>query len=183
MSDHQDWDNVVFNKKGSRRSGQSKTAHINAQRRQGNVRAVAKMGSRNTANLNIQDRVGGAANMVRLVDSEETKHKRVGNDLRKAIQQARQAKSMSQKQLAQQLNVKQTIIQQYEAGKAIPNPQLITRMERALGVKLPRGKKGNSKQRTVSASRGGATKQGGTTVTRRRKAKATGKPFSLKIGR
>ena len=44
---------------------------------------------------------------------------------------------------AQRLNVKSTVINQYESGKAMPNPQIISRLERALGVKLPRpGKKG-----------------------------------------
>jgi len=32
-------------------------------------------------------------------------------------------------------------VQSYEAGKAIPNNALIARMERALGVKLPRAPK------------------------------------------
>ena len=49
----------------------------------------------------------------------------------------------------QKINEKPTVINQYESGKAIPHPQLISRLERALGVKLPRppkkGKKKNKK--------------------------------------
>lgn len=38
------------------------------------------------------------------------------------------------------INEKPQIIQEYESGKAIPNQQLISKLERVLGVKL-RGKK------------------------------------------
>ena len=42
--------------------------------------------------------------------------------------------------LSQLINEKPQIIQEYESGKAIPNQQIIGKLERALGVKL-RGKK------------------------------------------
>lgn len=81
--------------------------------------------------------------------------------------QARQEKKLTQAQLAQVLfslsllcvklviwptfgthslcsmqliNEKPQIIQEYESGKAIPNQQIISKLERALGAKL-RGKK------------------------------------------
>ena len=38
------------------------------------------------------------------------------------------------------INEKPNVIQEYENGKAIPNQQVISKLERALGVKL-RGKK------------------------------------------
>lgn len=40
----------------------------------------------------------------------------------------------------QLINEKPQIIQEYESGKAIPNQQIISKLERALGAKL-RGKK------------------------------------------
>lgn len=40
----------------------------------------------------------------------------------------------------QLINEKPQVIQEYECGKAIPNQQIITKLERTLGVKL-RGKK------------------------------------------
>ncbi|SCV17570.1 related to Multiprotein-bridging factor 1 [Nakaseomyces glabratus] len=46
---------------------------------------------------------------------------------------------MSQKDLATKINEKPTVINDYEAGRAIPNQQVLGKMERALGVKL-RGK-------------------------------------------
>ncbi|KAF8556907.1 ylMBF1 [Imleria badia] len=54
----------------------------------------------------------------------------------KAIQTARADKELTQKDLAQKINEKPSVIQDYEAGKAIPSPQILSKMERALGVKL-----------------------------------------------
>lgn len=48
-------------------------------------------------------------------------------------------KGMTQKDLAQKVNEKPSVIQDYESSKAIPNPQILGKLERALGVKL-RGK-------------------------------------------
>ena len=48
---------------------------------------------------------------------------------------------MTQKQLAQQLQMQPNIINEYESGKAIPNNGVIAKIERALGVKLPRAPK------------------------------------------
>ncbi|KAF9792280.1 ylMBF1 [Thelephora terrestris] len=54
----------------------------------------------------------------------------------KAIQQARMDKGLSQKDCAQKINEKPSILQDYESGKAIPNTQILSKLERVLGVKL-----------------------------------------------
>ena len=60
----------------------------------------------------------------------------------KAITQARNAKGMTQSQLANAISERPQVIQQYENGSAIPNGQVIVKLERALGTHLPRaGKK------------------------------------------
>ena len=64
---------------------------------------------------------------------------KVDKSLSKAIMQARTAKKMTQKELATAINEKPQIIGQYESGKAVPNPQIISKLERKLGCKLPRG--------------------------------------------
>merc|ERR1711998_430743 len=74
-------------------------------------------------------------------ETELLKHQTVGAELKRAIMQARQAKSLTQKGLALQLGVDQKTVQEYEAGKAIPNNALIAKMERTMGVKLPRAPK------------------------------------------
>ena len=65
-----------------------------------------------------------------------------------ALQKARLKKGWKQVQLAQALNVKVTVINQYESGKAIPDGGLIAKMNRILNTKLPsiqkRGGGGNA---------------------------------------
>jgi putative transcription factor len=70
--------------------------------------------------------------------SDEFKHETVNRNLSQAIQQARLARKLTQKQLATAINEKAQVIQQYESGQAIPNPQVLLKLDRALGVHLPR---------------------------------------------
>lgn len=56
-----------------------------------------------------------------------------------AMQTARLEKGLSQKDVAQKINEKPSVLQDYESSKAIPNPQILGKLERVLGVKL-RGK-------------------------------------------
>ena len=74
-------------------------------------------------------------------ETEELKHATVSKELKLAISQARTAKGLTQKQLATQLNMQPPVINEYESGKAIPNNQVIAKIERALGAKLPRAPK------------------------------------------
>jgi putative transcription factor len=95
----------------------------------------------------------------KLEESDEMKHDKVDKSLSKAIQQARMAKKMTQKDLATAINEKPQIIGEYENGKAIPNGQIISKIERKLGCKLPRpGKKsGGAKKPAGAAGSAGAT--------------------------
>ena len=52
------------------------------------------------------------------------------------MQDARMALKLSQKDVAQKINEKPSVLQDYESGKAIPNPQILGKLERVLGVKL-----------------------------------------------
>ena len=47
---------------------------------------------------------------------------------------------MSQKELAQKLNIDSKIIQTYESGKAIPEHKLMIKLEKILNVKLNKKK-------------------------------------------
>jgi putative transcription factor len=176
----QNWDNVVFHKKGVKRAGVTNKQHVNQQRRAGNVSAQLKMGKKNNSALAMSDRVGGEQNMCKLeTDNESLKHNKVNRELSKAIAAARQAKSLTQKQLATQLNVKSTMIQSYENGTAIPNPQFIVKIERKLGCKLPRSKKSSSsgslaKKRTGTST--STTRSGG--VVRKKKTGKKGPAVS-----
>jgi putative transcription factor len=94
---------------------------------------------------------------------------RVDRSLSTAIMQARTAKKMNQKELATAINEKQQVVAEYESGKAIPNPQIITKLERALGCKLPRPGKSTAPPKagaTGTTAAGGAKKPAGGGVTR-----------------
>jgi putative transcription factor len=69
----------------------------------------------------------------------------VDRSLSQALMKARTDKKMTQKQLATMINEKPQVVGEYESGRAIPNGQIISKLERALGVKLPRGPKPKKK--------------------------------------
>lgn len=72
-------------------------------------------------------------------ETEELKHDHVSLDVSKLIQQGRQAKGLSQKELATKINEKPQIITDYEAGRGIPNQMILAKIEKVVGLKL-RGK-------------------------------------------
>merc|ERR1712187_559797 len=81
------------------------------------------------------------SNAKRLDDNTETfRHETVSHDFKMALQQARLAKKMTQAQLASQINEKSTVINEYESGKAIPKGDIINKLNRTLGVRLPKAK-------------------------------------------
>jgi putative transcription factor len=61
---------------------------------------------------------------------------KVSNALKLQLQQARQNKGWTQRQLAQQCNLQENVIRNYESGTCIPNQQEINKMSKALGVSL-----------------------------------------------
>jgi len=65
-------------------------------------------------------------------ETETFKVQKTGLAFGKALMQARMAKKMSQKDLGTKINEKPQVIQQYEQGKAVPNPAIISKLERAL---------------------------------------------------
>merc|ERR1711920_96205 len=78
-------------------------------------------------------------NAAKLDENAETfKHATVSHDFKMALQQARLAKKMSQAQLATAISEKGSVINEYESGKAIPNGAIISKLNRALGVRLPK---------------------------------------------
>ncbi|KAH3761877.1 multiprotein-bridging factor 1b [Pelomyxa schiedti] len=69
-------------------------------------------------------------------NEENLSHARLDHSVSVRIQQARNAKGWTQKELAQHLNEKPAVVAEYENGSCIPNMQLVHKMERVLGVKL-----------------------------------------------
>ena len=98
---------------------------------------------------------------------------KVDKSLSKAIMQARTAKKMTQKDLATAINEKPQVVAEYESGKAIPNGQIIAKLERKLGTKLPRPGKskappkgGGAKSTGTSAAAGSKTGGGSSAASR-----------------
>merc|ERR1711935_1314024 len=132
-----DWNTVtvIGNKRGGAGGGMSKDRQVNVARRQG---AAVSTEQKYGAGGNTQK--GTSMNTAKLdAETEELKHKTVDHSVGKLIAQGRQAKEMSQKDLATKICEKPQIVTEYEQGKAIPNQAILAKMERALGMKL-RGK-------------------------------------------
>jgi len=73
----------------------------------------------------------------RVLESEDQlPPKKIDNSTAMAIQQARQAKGLTRKELAIGLNIQASVVADYECGKAIPNRQVLGSIGRFLGVKL-----------------------------------------------
>tara|TARA_X000000950_G_scaffold113234_1_gene142481 strand:- start:1171 stop:1563 length:393 start_codon:yes stop_codon:yes gene_type:complete len=62
-------------------------------------------------------------------------------ELKKAMQQARLSCKMSQKDVAQRMNVKTNLIVDYESGKLAPSNSFLSKLERIYNIKLPRATK------------------------------------------
>jgi|UniRef100_A0A6C0BMD6 ribosome-binding protein aMBF1 (putative translation factor) len=60
----------------------------------------------------------------------------VNHQLSLQIQQARQSKKWTQRQLAQKCNLPETIIKDYETGRIIPQTAHLSKMSKMLGTQL-----------------------------------------------
>ncbi|KAL2483521.1 Multiprotein-bridging factor 1a [Forsythia ovata] len=134
----QDWEPVVIRKKAPTAAARKDEKAVNAARRTG---AEIETLKKSNAGTNRAASSGTSLNTRKLdEDTENLTHEKVPSELKRSIMQARLDKKLTQAQLAQMINEKPQIIQEYESGKAIPNQQIISKLERALGAKL-RGKK------------------------------------------
>uniref|UniRef100_A0A1I7ZA92 HTH cro/C1-type domain-containing protein n=1 Tax=Steinernema glaseri TaxID=37863 RepID=A0A1I7ZA92_9BILA len=126
---------TVLRRHGPAHKTAKTNAALNAAQRSG---AAIETNKKYAAGGNKQHMLG--KNTAKLdQETEELHHDRVSLSLGKVMQQARQTKEWSQKDLAVAVNEKPQVVSEYENGKAVPNQQILAKMERALGVKL-RGK-------------------------------------------
>uniref|UniRef100_A0A6I8N374 Endothelial differentiation-related factor 1 n=1 Tax=Ornithorhynchus anatinus TaxID=9258 RepID=A0A6I8N374_ORNAN len=125
-----DWDTVtVLRKKGpTAAQAKSKQAILAAQRRGEDVETSKKW----AAGQNKQHSI--TKNTAKLDrETEELHHDRVTLEVGKVIQQGRQGKGLTQKDLATKINEKPQVIADYECGRAIPNNQVLGKIERVIG--------------------------------------------------
>mmetsp|Transcript_26869 Transcript_26869/g.73903 ORF Transcript_26869/g.73903 Transcript_26869/m.73903 type:complete len:144 (-) Transcript_26869:229-660(-) len=133
----QDWAPVVWTKSGPKGKASKSASEVNAARRSGvEVQTDKKFGGGGN-----QSAHSVVPNAKKLDENPETfKHNTVSHDFKIALMQARNAKKMSQAALAAAINEKGSVINEYESGKAIPNGAIINKLNRALGVRLPKAK-------------------------------------------
>lgn len=131
-----DWDEVTYLHKRAPRAADAKSQKVvNQALRKGEEVETLKKFSAATNKQKAATK--DTAKLDR--ETEELKHERVTLDFARTLQKARVDKGLTQKELATRICEKPQVVNDYESGKAIPNPQIISKLERAVGVKL-RGK-------------------------------------------
>ncbi|XP_025113772.1 endothelial differentiation-related factor 1-like [Pomacea canaliculata] len=142
-----DWEEVTYIGHRAKANQQRSKQAINSAMRSG---ADIETTKKYSAGQNKQ--LSAAKNTAKLDrETEELHHDHVSLDVAKLIQQGRQSKGLTQKDLAQRINEKPQVINEYESGRAIPNNQIMGKLERALGIKL-RGKDKGTAIATPAAS-------------------------------
>ncbi|KAL6309057.1 ylMBF1 [Sparassis latifolia] len=134
MSDA-DWESkTVIGYKAKAPKVTRNTSDLNAARRSGAVVATEK---KVTAATNKAHQGTDHQRIAKLDrENEVAPPPKIAPSVGKAMQTARMDKQLSQKDVAQKINEKPSVLQDYEAGRAIPNPQILAKLERVLGVKL-----------------------------------------------
>ena len=118
---HQDWDEITIH-------GKSVTKEKEKEK------YVKFMGQE--IKLPKRSQYSGKSPLQKLEETDLGTHKRVGKETGLTIQRARTTKKYTQKELANLINVSSDIISSYESGKAIPDPKIMQKLRRVLGVKL-----------------------------------------------
>ena len=75
---------------------------------------------------------------IQVKDRDKVVLKEPSLDFQKALQQARMANKMSQKDLALKLGMNLNTMVNYEKGKEVPTNLIISKLEKILNTKLPR---------------------------------------------
>ncbi|MEW5299275.1 MAG: hypothetical protein WDW38_003370 [Sanguina aurantia] len=131
----QDWDTVVLRKKAQSSAALKDNGAINAARRSGAEVETTKKFNAGSNRPGTTTTSGKSA--IKLdEETEDFHHDRVSSELKIQLVQARTAKKLTQAQLAQAINEKPNVINEYESGRAIPNPQILSKLSRVLGVIL-----------------------------------------------
>lgn len=134
----QDWEPQVFNlrKKQDEANRQPRTVserEANNATQSGKSVAVERK-EHQRAN---QQSASAGVNAKRLDEDNETlKVKKVDQALRARIMKARQELNWTQADLAQKISERQSVVTDYESGRAIPEERIIVKMEKTFGMHL-----------------------------------------------
>ena len=150
MSDGQDWKPQSFNfaKGGAAANQPHKVGETEANRtlQAGGSVSVSKKEHQTS---NSQGGGIGAAAKRLDDDNEGTKVKKIDFGVKINIQKGRQAKDLTQQQLAHLINEKPSVVADYENGRGVPNESVLQRMEKALGIYLRGAKAGQEMQHKI----------------------------------
>jgi putative transcription factor len=130
MQQFQDWNTVSWDKRGEKKKNESSKQQITRLQRTGSGLITTNKTSGNKQKVNVVD-----SSKLRKIENEEDTFKieKVPLSISKKMAQLRCEKKLSQKELAMKLSLDVKIIQEYENGKAIPNGNLINKLEKILG--------------------------------------------------
>ena len=73
--------------------------------------------------------------------SSKKEHTMINKDLPLALRQARNCKGLTQKLLSNRMNIDTIDLNAWERGSRLPSNNIIARLSKELGVKLPRNTK------------------------------------------
>ncbi len=133
----QDWETVTLKKTGGASKPKLATNQsVSLAKALGVVTTEKRFGAGGNSSVN-------SANLKKIEDDQDTfgGPKTVSASLSRAIIDARCAKKWSQQQLASEISERVQVIQTYENGTAVPSPQILNKLDRALGIHLPRANK------------------------------------------
>merc|ERR1719265_2713110 len=127
MQVQQDWSTVTSRKVAPKGKASKSPSEVNAALRSGVAVDTLKKFNAST-NKSAHAQVPNATKLDE--NTEAQRHDTVSHDFKLALQQARLAKKMTQAALATAINEKGSVINEYESGKAIPNGQIINKLNR-----------------------------------------------------
>lgn len=112
--DHQNWETHIIHCKESNKNSNNNTS----KQSNGKHKDVSK-----------------AVKLEKMVDEDKLSHKHISKDVANLIKNKRCEMKLKQKDLAKQLNVNVSVINDIETGKAIHNGKLISQIKRKLNLK------------------------------------------------
>jgi putative transcription factor len=115
--DNQDWNPVILSKKPTGGSKKAANEHLASGKFETIKRTSADPKFKKLEN-----------------DNEHFEHARVSANLANTIIKTRLAKKMSRVDLARSINEHEKIVADYETRKAIPDPKILNKMSKVLGV-------------------------------------------------
>lgn len=130
MLSHQDWNTVKFTS-STKNLKKGKQGIQEAIRRGMQIETIRKQ-TKNSSHSSLPN-IRNLSDENGIIPTTELSH-----EFRLALQRARVTLNITQASLAKQINEKQSLVNDYETGRAVPNIQIILKMEKVLNCHLPR---------------------------------------------